>query len=174
MAVVTDFTKTPAAILLDLINQSNGTSIPAPALTFGLPTAATGGSPTRDTDITVTAVNGSGYKGNRALHYNRVDLAVVPGSRGATIVKGDATKVSDLLADINALWGVNIGASDIVDADLPAFAGTANETHDVQLVASADALVFRGSVTITVKGDDLDLATVLTVTDLDGLNWVAQ
>lgn len=174
MAVVTDFTKTPQAILLDLINQSNGTSIPAPAITFGLPTAATGGSPARNTDITVTAVQGSGYKNSANLHYDRVDLAVVPGSRGATITKGNATKLSDLLADINALWGVNIGAADIVDVDLPAFAGTANETHDVQMAASADALVFRGSVTITVKGDDLDLAVILTVTDLDGLSWVTQ
>jgi hypothetical protein len=169
MAFVSDFTKLPQQIVIDLINNDNSTALTPDLLTFGLPTAATGDNPTRNTELSLTAKAGSGYKGSVTVKYNRVDLSTVPGARSVVFPKGDATKIADLIPEINAAYQLNLQPEDFVDGDLPAFAGQPNEQHDFQLAAGADSLCFINSVTLTVHADDIDLASVITTQELNGL-----
>lgn len=168
--MATDFTKSANEILIDLINTTNSTALVPASVTFG-PVAPTV-SGNKNTGVKITAVNGSGYKGERDLTYDRVDIATVPGSRSTTFQKGDALKISDLIPEINTAYGLNLTADDYVDADLPVFAGTdPAEVHTVNLVAKAGSYIFTGTLELTVDGNDVDLATIITITELDGLHY---
>lgn len=169
-----DYTKLPKLILLDQINTDNPSHTLTDAqVTFGLPTVSTGGTPARDTEITVTAVAGSGYTGSVILRYNRVDLSTVPGVLNKVFSLGDGTTVADLIPEINTRYGINLQAEDYVDAALPAFDGTPNEQHDFSVVANADSLVWRGTLVLTVKSEDIPLSTALTTTTLNGLVYTS-
>lgn len=174
MAFTNDFTKLPRQILVDQINNDNTVNNAAltPAmLTFGVPAAATGASPARNTDLTLTAVAGSGYTGSVTVHYNRVDISTVPGTRSTTFPKGTAANISDLVPSINAAYGINLQAEDYVDGALPTFTGTPNETHDFNLVAAANSLIWINQVTLTVHGNDIPLDQVVTNQTLNGLTY---
>jgi hypothetical protein len=171
MAFVSDFTKDPKQILLDLINDQNSSSLQVAMLTFGLPTAATGSSPARDTDLILTAVQGSGYTGSVTVSYNRVDMATIPGVRATVFQKGDATKISDLIPEINTAYQLALTTDDYVDGALPTFTGTPNEQHDFNVVAGADSIPYRGTMILQVKADDIPLSSVITTTTLNGLTY---
>lgn len=171
---MSDFTKAPKQVLIDLINKDNNTSLTDQLISFGLPTAATGTNPTRNTDLTISAIPGSGYRGSVDLKYNRVQLNDFVGDKDLTFILGDATKLSDLIGEINALLTINLTEDDYQDVTLPAFQGTANETHEVQLVASSDSIVYLGSLTIKIKGEEIELGSVVTTRELSGLQAPAQ
>ena len=170
--IVSDFTKDPKQIVLDLINNDNTSSLTLDLLDFGLPTVTTGASPARDTTLTLTAKTGSGYTGSQTVLYNRVDLATIPGARSTVFQKGDATQISQLIPEINTAYSINLTAADYVDGALPTFTGAPNEQHDFQVVASEDSYVYKNSVTLTVKADDIPLSSVITNTTLNGLTYV--
>ena len=176
--IVTDFTKAAAQIIIDLVNNDNTLALVVASVTMGAPTAAVlGGSITRDTDLTLTAVEGSGYTGSATIHYNRVDLSTVPGSRSTVFPKGDAVNISDLLAEINAAYGINMSNTDalhhdFVDGALPTFTGTPNEQHTFQFTADANSLVWENSVTLTVHANDIALSDAITNATLNGLTYV--
>lgn len=171
--MATDYTKLPEQIIVDLINEFNpGLSLTTELVTFGLPTAATGQTPARNTDLTVTAVPGSGYKNFKALQYNRVDLAVIPGTRSVEFPAGDATLISEMIPEINVRFGLNITEVDYVDGPLPTFTGVPNEKLDFQLSANADSLVYIGSVILKLHAEDIDLAVVISNPVLNGLVYV--
>lgn len=172
---MSDLTKAPIEILVDLINTDNASALTSELVTFGLPTVAGGASPTRNTELTVNAAEGSGYTGSVLVTYNRVALSTLPviSSKPAEFQLGDATLISDLLEEINTLYGVKITAADFVDGPLPTFTGELNEEHDVQVVAHADSLIYIGSLTLKLKAEDKDLGLVITVTALNGLTYVA-
>lgn len=177
---VSDYTKSAQQIIIDLVNNDNTLALTPALVTFGAPTAATvGGSITRDTDLTLTAVAGSGYSGSQTIHYNRVNLANVPGSRSTVFPKGNAVNISDLVPEINAAYGINMSNTadaqhpDFVDAALPTFTGTPNEQHDFQFTADANSLVWENSVTLTVHANDIPLSSAIVNPTLNGLTYTA-
>lgn len=169
MAFVLDFTKAPEQIVLDQINNDNSSALTLTQVSFGLPTAATGTSPARDTDCTVSSIANEGYSGSVVVHYNRVDISTVPGSRSKIFPKGSAVNISDLVPQINAAYQINLTSADYTDAALPTFTGEPNEEHDFQLTISSDSLPFKNSVTLTVKANDIPLSSVITTATLNGL-----
>jgi hypothetical protein len=174
MAFQDDFTKLPKDILVARINNDNvvnNAALTSAMLTFGLPTAATGGTATRNTDLSLTAVAGSGYTGSVTVHYNRVDLSTVPGSRSTVFPLGSASKISDLIPTINAAYVINMQPEDYVDGPLPTFTGQPNETHDFSLTANADSFVWINTLTLTVHGNDVPLSSVVTNQTLNGLTY---
>lgn len=167
--VVTDFTKAPEQILLDLINNDNTSALTTAQVTLGTPSTSGGAE---NTSVTLTAVAGSGYSGSQTVTYNRVDIATVPGSRPTEFPVGSATKISDMLPQINAQYQINLTAADIVDATLPTFDGTPNEVKTFELVMAAGALVYLNQVTLSIHANDIPLTTVITNTALNGLTYV--
>lgn len=163
-------------ILTDLINRSNAATSLAltPALvTYGVPQESLGG---RNTELTVGAAVGSGYKGQADVTYNRLnlqsDIADVAGLT-LTFPVGDATNASDFLDEINAALGLGIVLDDIVDAALPPFSGALNEEIDVDLVAAAGSYIYIGTLAFSITSNEVDLADVIEVTELDGLTYEA-
>lgn len=171
---MSDMTKPAKDVVLALINTANGKGLTFEEVQFGLPTVATTG--TKNTVLTLTAIQGEGYVNSQTFNYNRLHLTtaiLTPSGKDATFTLGTAKKISDMIPGLNALLGINLGVDDYVDGDLPTFVGgVANEEHDVQVVAKNDSLGYIGSLTFKLKADDIDLAQYLTVTDLDGLTYI--
>lgn len=173
---MSDLTKIPKQVMIDLINTDNGSALTDALLDFGLPTAATGQTPARNTELTVTAKAGSGYTGSVVVTYNRLHLTtgiLTPSGKDATFVAGDKLKIKDLIPELNALLNINLTDDDYVDGDLPTFVGgIPNEEHDVSVVAKADSLCYIGSLIFKLKSDEIELSSVITITQLNGLTYV--
>jgi hypothetical protein len=162
MASTLDFTQAPAAILLQQINYDNNSSITQAVIAFGVPSAnATGAA--RNTSVTISAVQGSNFTGTVDWQYNRIDISIVPGVRSTLIqMPAGAVNISDLIPNINAAYGINLSAADIVDGLLPVFTGLPNEEHPFTLVMAADSLVYNNQVTLAVFEDGTAYSEVVT------------
>lgn len=172
---VSDFTKAPDQIVVDLINHSNpGAALTPALLNFGIPTLATGETPPRNSELELTAAVGSGYKGAVSVQYDRLNLQGFVAA-GATLELpiGNATRFSDLIPEINAALGINLTANDYNDGDLPEFEGTPNEVQEATLIVNADSLVYLGSLVINLIAEDIELSAVITNLVLEGLNYPA-
>ncbi len=169
----TNYNQLPRKILVDLINADNGSALTTGVVTFGNPSVITGLGG-RNTAVVVSAAGGSGYSGNVTVNYKRIDIATVPGSRSLQFQAGDAVNVSDLIDEINAAYGILLQAEDYVDAALPTFDGvTPHEVQYFDLVAAANSLIWTGTLTLTLNGNDVPLSNVVTVLDLNGLTYTA-
>lgn len=169
--IAQDFTKSSVDILLQLIKKDNPKAAPLTpeVVTFGLPTVAT---ETRNSKITISAVKDSGYSGAVTMEYDRVNIGSVPGERSTTFPIGNAIKLSDLIPEINAAYDINLQEGDYTDVDLAPFTGEVpNETQNVQLVVVSDNPCFIGSLVIIVASEDLDLASIITNTVMNGLTY---
>lgn len=173
-----DLTKAPKQIILDLVNAKTGKGFTEAMFDWVGKTVveATG----KNTSLTLTAVEGSGYTGEQTIHYNRPHLGTDVGAafvasgnaqnpRDLVFTIGDGTKKSSLIPEINSRLGINLTTDDYEDGDLPTFSGELNEEHDVQIVVKADSLIFTGSITIQLKAEDIDLATAIPDVEMDGL-----
>lgn len=165
---VSDFTKLPVEILIDLINFSNGTALPPDMLTFGEPTELTVGA--HNTTVVGTAKPGAYYTGSVTLTYNRVDLETIPGVRSTTFEIGNATTIADLVEKINAAYQLNLQPEDFVDAELPTLSDpVSNQEMPFDLVAGPKSLIYRNKVTLNVYRADVALSSVIVNTVLSGL-----
>lgn len=166
-----DLTKAPKEVVIALINRDNTTSFTAAMLDFEIPTVSAGA---KNTEVVAKAVVGSGYRGQKLLEYNRLHLTTsiaTPAGKDLTFLVGSSTKLSELIPQLNTLLAINLTAEDYDDVDLPEFVGTPNETHPVQAVAKANSLCYLGSLTITIKAEEIDLETVITEGTLNGLTY---
>lgn len=169
-----DFTKSSVEILLQLIKKDNpkAAALTPDYVTFGIPTVAVDES-VRNSKITVSAVVDSGYSGSVVMEYDRVDIATVPGERPVTFPIGNAIMLADLIAEINAAYDINLQEGDYVDVELAPFTGEVpNETQNVQLAVVSDNSCFIGSLTIIVASEDIDLASIITNTVMNGLTYL--
>jgi hypothetical protein len=169
---ISDFTKAPKNIVVDLINHDNpGANLTPEMVTFGLPTVSSSGEAEgRNTELTVSGVQETGVIGSTTVYYNRLNLAAFIVDPEFVVQLTDSTKVSHIIAKLNAELGINITADDFVEADLPTFVGTPGEERPVTITFSADSLVWAGNATITVRGEDVNISTLITNVRLSGLN----
>jgi hypothetical protein len=174
-----DLTKAPKQIILDMVNAKSGAGFTLATFAWaGLPEVEPSG---KNTSLSLVAVAGSGYKNTRIIRYNRMHLgtdigaAFIASATGRDLVFsiGDATKIADLIPELNARLNIALTGDDFTDGDLPTFTGAVNETHPVQVVVKADSLIYTGSITLTLKADDVDLATAIPDAEMDGLTYAA-
>lgn len=169
---VSDFSKMPDQIVLDLINEENSSSLTLELVEFGKPFIASMAE--ANTELEVTAKDGSGYKGSVTVAYNRLDVQgfvpIMVGS-GLVLPVGDAVKFSDLIPEINVALGINLTEGDYVDGDIGEWAGTLNETKEIVIPMHAESYVFTGGLTLTLVTDDILLSEVIVNHILNGLNY---
>lgn len=137
----------PGALLMELINRTNGTAFLPGQLTFGSPTPLTGENEVRNTAVVATPAVPTLLLGSVTLRYDRLDLAQLALDRDTAFERGEALMVSDLLPQINARYGVALTPADIVDAPL---APAGAEPVEVVLQAVQASLVWQGSATYQV------------------------
>jgi hypothetical protein len=163
-----DFRKSPQQILLDLINNEEGSELTLSMVTFGVPTALIGQV---NTQIMVSAAQGSQFSGSVVVTYNRVNLGSIPGNRSKLFSVGQATHISDLIPAINAAYQINLTSADYIDAPLPSF-GQGQSTLNFQISAALGSLVYRGNVVLQITTGLIPLSSVITVTALNGLIYI--
>ena len=171
-----DNTLLPAnELLLALINRDNGSALTLSLVDLGAPAASQ--EVGKNTAVEVTAKAGSGYSGAVTVDYNRLNLQtdIADVATGVTLRfgLGNAESLADFVPEINAALGINLGADDYIDDDLPEFAGTPNEVQPASLDAAAGSLAYIGSLAFEIAGNDIALSTVITVTNLSGLTYEA-
>ena len=182
---VSDFTKDEKQIVIDLINHDNSIGSGEPgahccALTLetvelGLPvTSVTTGEEERNTDIEVSAIEGSGYTGSVTVSYNRLNIqefvALRVQSGELKFPIGDAVTFADMIPEINVALGINLTEGSYENGDIGEWQGIPNETKEIVIPMSADNPVYIGSLTLTMIAEDLLLSSVVTSLILKGLN----
>jgi hypothetical protein len=139
-----DYTLPPEALLLELINRTNGTTFTLAQLAFGPPIPLTGANDVRNTAVMASPLEASAFMNAVTLRYDRLDFAVLAQDRSTQFERAGALTIADLLPQINARYGVALTASDIVDSALPP-AGA--EPVEIVLQALQTSLVWQGSAT---------------------------
>ena len=166
-----DILKSGIENILALLNADNGQALTLEQVGLTSPSVYVDGAGVnpRNTEITVSALSGSGFSGSQTLRYTRVDLA----SKAVEAVEVQLTAESTL-ETIKAQLVADLGVRDdevaLSDIEMPAFeAGQAV----IALQAVEGSYGYIGSVSVTLKEFvpapvEVELAEVLTVTDFNG------
>ena len=174
--MATDFTKPPRDILVDLINETNGTALASVDLDLGevapLPIEPLPGQETPPVTLAcILAKPGvdSVFKGETLLMYRRIHIArALLGLPPFVATRGSAEKVSDLLPQINTRFGYNILVEDVVDADLEPSVD-AEEEVPFTLSIAPESLIYVGSIQFVVVGETpVPLDTAVSEIELPG------
>lgn len=181
------YTKTSQQMLFDLINASNP-SLPFPVSAsnakFGTVSSVTpSGGAIQDTSVKVIALPGSPYVGNQQLTYRRLNATNLFRSVPLRIdlyssagVGSSPYKMSQLLPYINAKYGLNIQASDIVDANFPASTTNAQAAYGVAagtqnsiatLTWTTTNYAWLGNINVCWVQAPQDLSTLLATSSLE-------
>lgn len=154
--------------VLALINSENSLNLTFEKVIFGVPTAASGEAPERDTELTLEGIPGMGFKGVTTVKYNRIALQAFEDAVPSAIqVEGDVT-LQSLLDGFNAFYGANLQLDDI-RSDLTLPVELTSTPQEWTMVAAAESYAYRGQVVLKVQAADIDLAIAVTKPVLDGL-----
>jgi hypothetical protein len=170
--MATDFTKAPKDILVDLINETNGTALAPVDLELGevtplpiVPLPGQDAPPVTLACILAQPGVDSVFRGETLLMYRRIHVAkALLGLPPFVAARGSAEKVSQLLPQINARFGYNILPEDVVDADLEPSVD-AEEEVPFTLTIAPDSLIYVGAIGFVVVGETpirLDVAVTET------------
>jgi hypothetical protein len=154
--------------VLALINDENLLNLTFDSVSFGVPTAAPGEAPERDTELVIEGIPGKGYKGTTTLLYNRIPLQAFEDAVPSAIqVEGDIT-LQNILNGFNAFYGSNLQLDDIRN-DLTMPAELTSTPQQWTMIAAAGSYAYRGQVVLSIQAADVDLAVAVTKPVLDGL-----
>lgn len=168
---MSDLTKLPRAIILDLINADNeGLELLESEVTFADPEVEVG---ERNTSVLLTAAPSGRFSGTRTIYYNRLDLDEDIVSTGDAVFEktGAIESIADLLDAINSRFNLNLTLDEVSTTTFPEFEDTPGESHTVTITALATSLVYIGEVEVTLTIATVDLATAIAVNELNGLTY---
>lgn len=170
---ITDLTKAPQQILVDLINADNGTQLTPDMLVFGTPVllpATTTPPPPKNTQLQLQASATSGLRGSQVVFYDRIDISSIINDPTFNFGSDGISTWADLLPALNAHYNINLTVADITDAPVlnPSYGAIQMQSFAI----SPSALIYHGSATVPIIGnvnDGIDLSTVIKDQYLDSL-----
>lgn len=163
-----DYTLSPEQLVINLINNDNGTTFKLKELIFGIPVLTE--NTKHNSKVLVSAAKDSYFTGQTTLRYNRVDISSL--AIGKSIVFGieDEVRLSDIIAAINTRFNIALTPVDYIDALLPEIGVEPNERYDIDLVMADTSLVFINKLTLKVEvANQILLSVVLFNPVLNGL-----
>src|SRR5690554_5303691 len=134
---MSDLTKAPVEIILDLINKDNDLNLTTQQVELVDPTPLEDDPDGLNTSLSVVAIAGSGYKGFQIVRYNRIDISTVPTIAGweARIQRDEGMdSIHSILSVLNLIYEINLVPEDVEDAEIPPFTGELNESIEVDVV----------------------------------------
>lgn len=175
------YAKPSKALVYDLINAANPTlPVPLTPLNMALSdvkAATVVGNAAMNTAITCTSIGGD-YIGRKTLNYRRLTFSTMFRGQILQINRYSANQGStsavvfsiyQLLPVINAQYGLNLTEDDVNNANI--LRGSVQEdgfyTATVTLTAKTTSLGWLGSIPLKWKSAPQDLASMITVTDLN-------
>lgn len=114
-----DINRDPTEIIMEHINVENNTELLASDFLFSAPISATLLYSDINTKVTLNAKITSGYYGARDVYYKRMDIASIFNNEAVEIFTTTETLLSEVMSQINLLYGLNIQANDYTDVALP-------------------------------------------------------
>ncbi|QVW28661.1 putative virion structural protein [Erwinia phage pEa_SNUABM_8] len=173
--------KTSDLLVLDLINEKNpDADLELGKIKLGVPSPIADEGADRNTSMVLTARKNSGYIGDQTVTYDRLDGVSLFRNVTAYLDVKSPKKTEDLLATLNAQYGLKVTEDDIVSAPIadgtnpPLTDPDAPDPVPVDHTITFDAGCYAYLGTIPVKigpkpqvGERLSL--VVTQTKLDGL-----
>ncbi len=145
----TDYSKTGPEMVVDLVNEVNGTEFGIDDLLLGSPVVVDPPNP-RNTSLIVTSTGTTTMVGSRTLTYDRIPLDQFFGDEDLIFDDNvqDYASVYDVLPAINAQYSINLNASHLYDDPI---VRNGAEPYIVTLRARPGSLVFTGSVDIGLQ-----------------------
>lgn len=131
--------------LITLLNEANPTKRPMSVteVSFGLPQISNG---QRNTEVTITAVAGSGFTGERTLFYDRLDLGT--NMVASELYSETAFEIDDILDRYRILTDVAITLDDVTVSD---FSGMQfGDALTIAVTAKANSLAWVGEKEISL------------------------
>lgn len=157
-------------LLIDLINAANSAAVPYSAVTLSGPVVNEDVEIAGDTLVTMSAVQGSGYTGEVTASYSRLDFQQLFAIADiqTLAISTNVESTHDMVDAIRNAYGLSLFAADIVDEPITYLEGG---TAQVTLTAAADSYLFSGSIEVAISPVAAELASIFTVTVLNGLNY---
>ena len=165
-----DYKKTPSQLVIDLINNDNGTDFKDGELSFGKPELI---NKRHNSKVQVTPSSKSRYKGKATLKYNRIDIGQIPGERSKTFNVILEKTIADLIPAIDERYDLKLTVNDYLNGPLPEFSGIPNEVLTVDLEANPLSLVFINKLPLSLEAGAIQLKRVITKLLLSGLSYTA-
>lgn len=160
--------------LLTELNKANSTTFTLNDIQFATPQVVAGTwkdkTTLKNTGVVVTAKAGSAFQGRANILYDRLPLSALDPAKlkGFQCAAYQPAKIYDLLSWLKYWNGIQLTTDDIVDGDL---VDNGNGTKTAVLSAKPTSYGWQGSVSIIVTAGGASLNNVLTVPDLQGLNY---
>lgn len=149
-----DLTQSPIAVVLQLINESNGTAFTAAQVSLGTPAMNDKVINTRNTIITLSSAMNPNTELPVDLTYNRLSLPDLLHKPYCQIPAATPSRIADLLPAINAKYLINLTLADIVDAPYRP-TDIVTGIKKVSFSCQATSLIYTGTVTIYLGDADL-------------------
>lgn len=161
--------KTPKAAIIGSIKALNGgVTLVESEYVFGNPVSVAPASDGTNTTITITAKDAaSTFDGSVTVRYTRLDLADLAKLVPASLSLPPVTTVWGFAQAFNKVYGTAFEQGDLVDGPV----NLTNGAGSVTLTAQATSLGWTGTVSFGVEAGRLQIADVVTVTTLPGLNF---
>ena len=167
-----DFTKTSSRLLVDLINEDNGTQFHPSTVLFSNVTTLESGS--KNTQVLLSGAPDSGYDDSVSLTYDRVPVSGFVGSIELVYLVQSQATISDLLPLINETLNINLTDEEIQDGPLPSLGSQPNSLEDVDVVMVPQCLVYTGTLTVQITNGEISLQSIITNTELSGFYIESQ
>lgn len=161
------------ALLIELINNANiGASYVESDFIWGEPRPNNRASIACNTELQISGNPANNRSGVESIWYNRVVLLDLFNGTDVTIMpSATATRLSDVIEEINDKFGIYLTSDDYEDVVLPAVA-TFDAPRTVALVSKPTSLMFLGSAEIKLGNWRVDVTEVaIANTDVFFVNY---
>lgn len=170
---MSDLSLSGEELLLQLVNEANPSPPYGPftagSFTLSTPTALTNDLTGKNSYITLTAIEGSGYYGTQNVKYNRLDLQGVLIDLGQALVSfqnNNFVQATDILETINSTYGLNLMEGDVVNEALPA--ANTNGVVNYTLQVSDTSLTYTGGLPVSITAESIELEIAFVENILNG------
>jgi len=156
------------------LNAANSTAFTPNDFTYGAPQVLTGTwqgqLTTLNTGLRITAKAGGAYQGSRPIAYDRLNLASLTAANlpGFKCAAYNITSVHSLLPMLAYWTGIQFTTDDLEDN---ALTDNGDNTQTAILQAKTGSLGWIGQATLTITKGAAPLDQLVTVTNLNGLNY---
>ena len=163
-----DLSQESNAILVDLINHTNESSIDYDQVSVTNPTVYNGFN-SGNTNATVSALPNSGFTGSVTINYNRIELPRFENNVDQAIVSVPYNSTWDQVVSIfNSTYFTNLTPDDYEpEAGFPA--GIEEDSTSWILVAKDDSLIYQGAINLDIRVVYISMEDVVSDTVLNGL-----
>lgn len=154
--------------IVALINQANGTTVPADAVTLDAPTPWSAEGDYRNTEVVAHGVLEKGYSGQQPFQYRRIDLGLLFNAVIVTVVIPHHNATSeDVVDELNKQFSeLDLVAGDMIHEPVP------DDATSYTLRADPTSLYYIGAVEVIVERVLQDISLELTVTSLNGFDYI--